>query len=100
MANRFGEQIKSLRTQGNLLQRQLASQLDIDTPLLSKIERGERTAKKEIVKQIARIFKSNEKELLSLWLADQIQKLAETEEVAMKALEIAGKSIENQKKHL
>jgi len=98
MANQFGEQIKNLRTQENLLQRQVASQLDIDTPLLSKIERGERTAKKEIVSRLAKILKTNEKGLLTLWLADQLQNLAKDEDVALHAMEVAGKSIKNNKK--
>ncbi|HEY8657863.1 MAG TPA: helix-turn-helix transcriptional regulator [Hanamia sp.] len=96
MANQFGELIKNLRMQGNLLQRQVASQLDIDTPLLSKIERGERTAKKEIVSRMAKILKTNEKELLTLWLADQLHNLAKDEDVAFKAMEVAGKSIKTQ----
>ncbi|MBS1539517.1 MAG: helix-turn-helix transcriptional regulator [Bacteroidetes bacterium] len=49
MANQFGERLKQLREQNNLLQRQVASLLEIDTPMLSKIERGERKAKKEQV---------------------------------------------------
>ena len=93
MANQFGEQIKKLREQENLLQRQVASQLDLDTPLLSKIERGERTAKKEIVSRLAKLLKSDEKELLTLWLADQLHNLAKDEDVALTAMEVAGKSI-------
>ena len=38
----FGEHIKQLREQNQLLQRQLANALDMDTAMLSKIERGER----------------------------------------------------------
>lgn len=98
MANQFGEQIKKLREQGNLLQRQVASQLDLDTPLLSKIERGERTAKKEIVSRLAKLLKTDEKELLTLWLADQLQNLANDEDVALTAMEVAGKSIKKDKK--
>ena len=97
MANQFGEQIKTLRMQGNLLQRQVASQLDIDTPLLSKIERGERIAKKEIVSRLAKILKTNEKGLLTLWLADQLHNLAKDEDVALTAMEVAGNSIKTQK---
>ena len=97
MANQFGDQIKKLRIQGNLLQRQVASQLDLDTPLLSKIERGERIAKKEIVSRLAKILKTNEKELLTLWLADQLHNLAKNEDVALTAMEVAGQSIKIQK---
>lgn len=45
----FGESIKELRESLGLLQRQLAASLEIDTPMYSKIERGERKAKREQV---------------------------------------------------
>jgi len=57
MENQFGERIKHLRESQNLLQRQVASLLEIDTPMLSKMERGERKAKKEQVIHFAKIFK-------------------------------------------
>ena len=39
-----------------VLQRQLASLLEIDTPMFSKIERGDRRAKRTQVIQIANYF--------------------------------------------
>ena len=72
MENQFGNRIKELRESQKLLQRQIASILEIDTPMLSKIERGERKAKKEQVLKFAEIFKVNSEELLTLWLADQV----------------------------
>jgi transcriptional regulator with XRE-family HTH domain len=40
--NQFGEYIKQLRESNSLLQRQVANLLEMDTPMFSKIERGER----------------------------------------------------------
>lgn len=37
----FGNKIKELRDEQGLLQRQLAAFLEIDTPMFSKIERGD-----------------------------------------------------------
>ena len=48
----FGERIKELRESQGLLQRQLAAKLEIDTPMFSKIERGERKAKRWIFRTI------------------------------------------------
>lgn len=45
----FGDKIKELREEQGLLQRQLAASLEIDTPMFSKIERGDRRAKREQV---------------------------------------------------
>ena len=46
MENQFGEKIRQLRESKHLLQRHVASLMEIDTPMLSKIERGDRKAKK------------------------------------------------------
>ncbi len=43
----FAERIKQLREDNGLLQRKVAAALDVDAGLYSKIERGERPAKRE-----------------------------------------------------
>ena len=68
----LGKRIKELREEQKLLQRQLAAILEIDTPMFSKIERGDRRAKRGQVITLAQQFKVDEKELLTLWLADKI----------------------------
>jgi transcriptional regulator with XRE-family HTH domain len=87
--NQFGIHIKQLREQKGLLQRQVANQLDMDTPMLSKIERGERTAKREQVTVLSRIFNVVEDDLLSLWLADKVYDIVKNESVAIKAMHVA-----------
>ncbi|WP_286756970.1 helix-turn-helix transcriptional regulator [Roseivirga sp. UBA838] len=89
----FGERIRELRESQGLLQRQLAANLEIDTPMFSKIERGERKAKREQVLKIAEILKASEQELLALWLADQIKEIVTDEDQALQALKIAQKDI-------
>ena len=37
----FGNKIKELRDENGIMQRQLAALLEIDTPMFSKIERGD-----------------------------------------------------------
>ncbi len=68
----LGKRIKELREEQKLLQRQLAAVLEIDTPMFSKIERGDRRAKHGQVITLAQQFKVDERELLTLWLADKI----------------------------
>lgn len=68
----LGKRIKKLREEQKLLQRQLAAILEIDTPMFSKIERGDRRAKREQVITLAQQFKVDERELLTLWLADKV----------------------------
>jgi transcriptional regulator with XRE-family HTH domain len=98
VANQFGIKIKELREANSLLQRQVASQLEIDTPMLSKIERGERKAKKEQVVLFADLYKVNRDELLTLWLADQLYDVVKDEDMAFKAMDAAQESLKSQKK--
>lgn len=85
----FANKIRQLREDQELLQRQLAAALEIDTPMYSKIERGDRPAKREQVLTIAKIFSIDEKELLTLWLADKIWGVIENENlISERALDI------------
>ena len=99
MANQFGSKIKELREAKGLLQRQVASQLEIDTPMLSKIERGERKAKKEQILQFAKLYKADKDELLTLWLADQIYDVVKDEKMANEAMQVAEKKINLKKRN-
>jgi transcriptional regulator with XRE-family HTH domain len=42
MATQLGDKIRELRTKQNLLLRQVASKLEVDTSIISKMERGQR----------------------------------------------------------
>ncbi len=93
--NKFGDLIRSKREEQEMLLRHLSAELDIDTAMLSKIERGEKTAKREHIESLAKLFKLDYNELFSLWLADQVFQLVENEEQALQALQIARKEIES-----
>lgn len=67
----FGNKIRELRDEQGVLQRQLAALLEIDTPMFSKIERGDRRAKREQVIKLAQYLHQDEKDMLTLWLADK-----------------------------
>ena len=97
MTTQVGERIRALRTQQGLWLRQLASALEMDTALLSKIERGERLIKKEQVAQVATILKADAEELLTLWLADQVMDVLKDEKLADKALKTVSKNIKKKK---
>mgnify|MGYP003606468193 CR=1 FL=1 len=85
----FGEHVKELRESQGLLQRQLAASLEIDTPMFSKIERGERRAKREQVVKIGELLKTDVNELLTIWLADRVYEIVKDEETAAGALKVA-----------
>ena len=90
---KFGEHIKQLREQNQLLQRQLANALDMDTAMLSKIERGERRAKRQHIPTLALLLKTNEEELCTIWMADQVYNLIKEEINAIEILKIANENI-------
>jgi len=89
----FGERIRELRESKELLQRQLAASLEIDTPMFSKIERGERRAKREQVLLLAELLDTNVNDLLTLWLADQVYDIVKDEEMAAQALKVAEEEV-------
>ena len=76
----FGKKIKELREEQGMLQRQLAAVIEVDNPMYSKIERGERKAKREHVKLIAQKLNVDEKELLTIWLADKVLDVVDEEQ--------------------
>ena len=76
----FGNKIKELRDENGIMQRQLAALLEIDTPMFSKIERGNRRAKREQVIKLAEYFHQDEKEMLTLWLAGKFIDAVEDEQ--------------------
>ena len=98
MANQFGERVRKLRELNRLFQREIAAILNIDIPMLSKIERGERKAKKQQIKIFAKVLKASENELLTLWLADQLEDIIEGEELASQALRSVSKKINTKKR--
>ncbi len=51
--NSFGEYLRNRREELGLPLRKIAAELDIDTSILSKIERNERTASKEMISILA-----------------------------------------------
>lgn len=72
MEKNFGETIRDLREERNLLLRELAAKLEMDTSLLSKIETNSRIAKRELIEKFATVFKVDFDELMLIWISDRI----------------------------
>jgi len=98
MASQLGERIRELRTKQSMLLRQLASLLDVDTSIISKIERGDRQLKKEQIPLLTQILKADLEELQTLWLADQIYAVVKDEKFANEAMQVADKKINFRKR--
>ncbi|GGZ63909.1 helix-turn-helix domain-containing protein [Mesonia mobilis] len=89
----FGEYIREIREEKQLLLREVASQMNIDTALLSKIERGTRLARKEQAEALAKALKQNKSELLQYWLADKIVYMLKEEKNITEILKIVEQKI-------
>lgn len=96
-SNQFGRKIKNARLKVGLLQQDVAFLLDIDGPMLSKIEKGERCAKKEQIKKLAEILNTDENQLITLWLADQVFDVIKDESMADEALKSVSRKIKKKK---
>jgi len=87
--NKFGDIIRNKREEKGMLLRQLAAMIDVDTAILSKVERGERKARKEQVGKIAKALDLNEKELMIEYLSENIAYEIIDEDSAMDVLKVA-----------
>lgn len=85
----FGDIIKQLRESKNLPLRVVSAYLDIDQAILSKIERGLRTANRALVVKLATFFEVDKNELLIAWLSDKLILELTDEDVALEALQVA-----------
>ena len=89
MRNKLGEHLKMLRETRGLLQREVAANLGMDGALLSKMERGDRIPRKEILIKWGNILNADTTELVTIWLAERVYKMLDEEDLALKALRLA-----------
>lgn len=89
----LGKTIRKLREEKKLPLRTVAAYLDIDQAILSKIERGQRRAARELVVKLAGYFKVKKNDLLTAWLSDKLAYELENEDTALKALHVAEQKI-------
>jgi len=85
----FGATIRELREEKKLPLRVVSAYLDMDQAILSKIERGQRRANRELVTKFATFFNVNEDDLMVAWLSDKIIYEVKEEELALKAIQVA-----------
>ncbi len=89
----FGEYIRSLREKRNLLLREMAANINMDVAYLSKIERGNRMARREQVKAFAKELKEDENKLIKLWMSELIVQMIKNEKDSTEILKIAEEKI-------
>lgn len=88
-----GEIIRAKREQKGLLLRHVSALLDIDTAILSKIERGERKATREQIVKLADILELDKESLIVQYLSEKILYEIQDEDLGIQALKVAEKTI-------
>jgi HTH-type transcriptional regulator, competence development regulator len=85
----LGEKLKNLRETNGLLQKQVASLLDVDVAYYSRMERNEKPVSRNHLKKLSELFEVNEVDLMSLWLADKVLHIVDDQQCAPDALTLA-----------
>jgi len=90
----FGEYLRGLRESKKLPLRKVAAFLDIDTSVLSKIERGERTLNDELLCKISDFFGLDEEHLKTEYWGEEIARKVYQMENVSSVLKVAEKKAE------
>ena len=93
MKKTFGEIIREGREHEGLPLRKVAAFIDIDPSTLSKIERGERSANKEMIPALAEILKISEHDLTLSLLSDSVAESLIYENNCSEILKVAEEKI-------
>ena len=93
----FGHKIKEMRLEHGLRQRQLAELLETDMPMYSKMELGARRVRRDMIPKLAELYKVEESDLMTLWLADAIYAILkeEDEKLRLNAIDLAKEYFKN-----
>lgn len=89
--------MRQLREKNAYPIRKVAAELDIDPSTLSKIERNERSANREHIKKLSKLFQVDEKALLINYLSDKIAYELIDEDCSNEVLHAAEEKIKYQK---
>ena len=84
----IGNILRELRESKGLPLRVVAAFLDIDSAIMSRIERGQRKASREQVVKLAEYFNVDKNELLVAWLSHKVVSELAYEQNAMEALKV------------
>ena len=90
---RLGEILLSFRSDKKISLNVVAKEIKIDKAVLSKIERGKKYATRDQVVKLFNYYNFDDNMPLIAWLADKILFQLGSEEVALKAMQVAEESL-------
>jgi transcriptional regulator with XRE-family HTH domain len=91
----FASKLKSLRLKQELLLRQVAAAVQVDTSMVSKFENGERFPTREQIEKLATFFKVQEDDFLIEAYSDKITYDFSEEPLAIEILKQAIKKLKS-----
>ena len=94
----FANKIKDLRVQKELLLRQVAAAIEVDTSMVSKFENGERFPTREQIEKLATFFKVSEEDFLVDAFSDKLVYDYSEEPLALDIIKQTLKKIKSQNK--
>lgn len=89
----LGQYLRGLRTKREETLHQVAKGTDIDSPMLSKIERGERLPTSEQLKRLAKYYNISEESLIVKHTAEKILKEFGANETTYNAIQIVNEQL-------
>lgn len=95
---KIGELLRELRESKGLLLREVASKMNMDQALLSKIERNERRPTKDQIPLFAEAFAVEANTLMVAYLSDKVISELEDDDLSLDALKAAEQKIKYNKK--
>ncbi len=88
-----GQRLRELREKTGLSLRKAAVYVDIDIAILSKMERGERKLKKELIIKLANLYNVKPDDLIVSFLSEKVIYELKDEEFGLEALKVAEKKM-------
>ena len=91
--------LQDLRKESGKTLREVAAYLEIDQAILSKMENGKRPVTKDVLTQLAKLYKKDIQELQKVFLAEKLYKQLEHEDDALSILKLLEKQVVYKTKH-
>ena len=91
---RLGESLKRIREKRDVPLRKIAAELDLDQSTLSKIERGERLPKENMLPKIADFYKLKLEELKEDYISEKVLMCIKGKKDPERILELAKQKIQ------
>ena len=89
----LGARIKKLREEKGIVQRQVASRLEVDSAYFSKMENDDKPVSRSYNQKRSELFETTTEELETLWLSDKMMEIIQNEPLGLESLRLTEKRL-------